>query len=222
MPPPTTIWSTFSDKLSNTVSLVETLLPPTMATMGRAGLSKALPKASNSLTNKMPAAATAAYLATPWVEASALWAVPKASMTNTSHSLAYFCDKSSLFFFSPTLKRQFSSTTNSPAATATSPSNQFLIKRTGRLSFALITSTTGCNEFSSEYTPSSGRPKCEVTMTLAPAFKAKLMVAMEALMRASDVTLPLLTGTFKSARIKTRLPCKFKSVILITAMLFLF
>ena len=65
MPPPTTIWSTFSNRLSSTVSLVDTLLPPTIATIGRAGLIRALVKASSSWVSKIPAAATGAYFATP-------------------------------------------------------------------------------------------------------------------------------------------------------------
>ena len=65
MPPPTTNWSTFSDKDSRTVSFVETLEPPTIATMGRAGLNKALVNASNSSVNKIPAQATGAYFAMP-------------------------------------------------------------------------------------------------------------------------------------------------------------
>ena len=83
-----------------------------------------------------------------------------------------------------------------------------------------MTSATGLSEFSSEYTPSSGRPRCEVTITFAPAFNANSIVAIEAVIRASEVTLPSLTGTFKSARIKTRLPAKSKSVIFIIAMMF--
>ena len=61
-----------------------------MATIGRAGLASALCRASSSSVSSMPAQATGANLATPWVEASARWAVPKASMTKTSHSAAYF------------------------------------------------------------------------------------------------------------------------------------
>ena len=53
----------------------------------------------------MPAQAIGANLAIPWVDPWARWAVPNASMTNTSHSLAYFCAVSSTFFFSPLLKR---------------------------------------------------------------------------------------------------------------------
>ena len=44
------------------------------------------------------------------------------------------------------------------------------------------------------------------------------MVGNEARIRASEVTLPSFTGTFKSERMKTRLPAKSKSVILITDM----
>src|SRR5690606_18698747 len=73
-------------------------------------------------------------------------------------------------------------------------------------------------EFSSLYSPSVGRPRWLITITLAPAFRQCSMVGMEALMRASDVTLPSFTGTFRSARISTRLPARSRSVILITDM----
>ncbi len=88
MPPPTIIWSHFSDKANSTSSLLETLEPPTIATNGLAGWAKAFSNASNSAANKGPAQATGAKRATPWVEAWARWAVPKASMTNTSQSAA--------------------------------------------------------------------------------------------------------------------------------------
>ncbi|MNT54665.1 hypothetical protein D3C72_1918420 [compost metagenome] len=72
-----------------------------MATIGDSGVLSARPSASNSAASKGPAAATGAKRATPSVEASARCAVPKASMTNTSQSAAYFCASSGLFFFSP-------------------------------------------------------------------------------------------------------------------------
>ena len=52
-----------------------------MATTGRAGLAIDFSKASNSAANKGPAQATGAKRATPWVEACARCAVPKASIT---------------------------------------------------------------------------------------------------------------------------------------------
>ena len=69
IPPPTISWSAILDRESNTVSLVETLEPPTIATIGRAGLPNALPNASNSLLNSGPAHATGENLATPCVDA---------------------------------------------------------------------------------------------------------------------------------------------------------
>ncbi len=119
MPPPTISWSQMPARLFSTSSLVETLEPATIAAIGRAGLPSALPSASSSAASSGPAAATLANLATPWVDPSARWAVPKASITNTSHSAAYFCASSSAFFFSPLLKRTFSNSTRSPALTST-------------------------------------------------------------------------------------------------------
>ena len=65
IPPPTTSWSTTLASESNTVNLVDTFEPPTIATNGRAGLSSAFESASNSPANSGPAHATGANLATP-------------------------------------------------------------------------------------------------------------------------------------------------------------
>ncbi len=119
IPPPTISWSQTWLRLFSTSSLVETLEPATMAAIGLAGLFSALPSASSSAASSGPAQAISANLATPWVEPWARWAVPKASMTKTSHSAAYFCASSSVFFFSPGLKRTFSSNTSSPGFTST-------------------------------------------------------------------------------------------------------
>ena len=88
MPPPTISRSTLSASASSTVSFVETFEPPTIATSGRAGLSRARPRASSSEASSGPAHATGANRATPWVEACARCAVPNASIANTSHSAA--------------------------------------------------------------------------------------------------------------------------------------
>ena len=57
--------------------------------------------------------------------------------------------------------------------------------------------------------PSVGRPRWDVTMTLAPAAAAARMAGTEARMRVSSVILPASScGTFKSARMNTRLPCR--------------
>ena len=48
-------------------------------------------------------------------------------------------------------------------------------------------------------------------MTFAPAFRQCAMVGIEAVMRASEVTLPSLTGTLRSARMKTRLLLRSRS-----------
>ena len=69
-------------------NFVETLEPPTIATIGLAGLANAFSSASSSAASSGPAQATGANLATPCVDAWARCAVPKASITNTSHSAA--------------------------------------------------------------------------------------------------------------------------------------
>ena len=119
MPPPTISWSTFDTSEESNSSLVDTLLPATMASSGRAGLSNALASASSSAISSGPPAATLAKRIAPWVEACARCAVPNASITNTSHSAAYCFDKVSSSLPSPTFMRQFSSSTSLPGATST-------------------------------------------------------------------------------------------------------
>ena len=65
MPPPTIRPSTLPDRASRMVSLVDTLLPATIATKGLLGANRALAIASISLASKGPAHATGAYSAMP-------------------------------------------------------------------------------------------------------------------------------------------------------------
>src|ERR1700692_2514457 len=126
-----------------------------------------------------------------------------------SHSAAIFFASSSESFFSPLLKRTFSSSTTSPAPTET-PSNQSRFSATGTPSSCVRRLATGASENSSAYFPSSGRPRCDITSTWAFALSAAWMVGSAARMRASLVTTPSCTGTFKSSRISTRFPARSK------------
>ena len=199
------------------MSLVDTFEPATMATSGRAGLASARSSASSSPTSSGPAQATLANLPTPCVEASARCAVPNASITNTSHSDAICFARSSLSFFSPLLKRTFSSSTAVPAGQST-PASQSFLSGTCLPNKSERRAATGASENSSAYTPSSGRPRCEEMNTFAPLSSASLMVGSDARMRASLVTLPPSTGTFRSSRIRTRLPARSWSAMRSTFM----
>src|ERR1700693_3516773 len=126
-----------------------------------------------------------------------------------SHSAAIFFASSSESFFSPLLKRTFSSSTTSPAPTET-PSNQSRFSATGTPSNCVRRLAIGASENSSSYFPSSGRPRCDMTSTWAFALSAAWMVGSAARMRASLVTTPSFTGTFKSSRISTRFPARSK------------
>lgn len=206
MPPPTTSWSTLSASDCRMDSLVDTLEPPTIATSGRLGSCSARPSASSSASSSGPAQATGAKRAMPCVVASARCAVPKASLTYTSHSAAILRDKPSSSFFSPTLPRQFSSSTTSPGSTET-PSTQSGTRRTCMPSSSDRRCATGASESASVSAPSLGRPRCEVTMTAAPASNARRMPGTEARMRVSSLMRPASSnGTLRSARMKTRLP----------------
>ena len=65
MPPPTISWSTMPARLFSTSSLLETLAPPTMASIGRLGLARDRSSASSSPASKGPAQAVPANSATP-------------------------------------------------------------------------------------------------------------------------------------------------------------
>src|SRR5688572_31734857 len=64
----------------------------------------------------------------------------------------------------------------------------------------------GASESSGLSSPSVGRPRCEVTITAAPCLSACWMPGTEARMRVSSVIFPSSIGTFRSQRMKTRLP----------------
>ena len=91
--------------------------------------------------------------------------------TKMSHSAAILRASASSFFFSPLLRRQFSSITTWPGATAT-PSTQFATSGTSRPSSSARRAATGASESSGLNSPSVGRPRCEVTITAAPASSA--------------------------------------------------
>src|SRR6218665_1480591 len=123
-----------------------------------------------------------------------------------SHRAASLRASSSLFFFSPLLTRQFSSSTNWPGLTST-PSTQLATTGTSKPSSSPMRRATGFSESSGLNSPSVGRPRCEVTITAAPACRASLMAGMEARMRVSSVIWPASScGTLRSARMKTRWP----------------
>ena len=209
MPPPTISWSTFCARLFRIVSLVETFEPATIATSGRFGLPSARVSASISAASSGPAQAIGANFAMPCVVASARCAVPNASFTYTSASRAIFCASSSEFFFSPLLTRQFSSSTNWPGWTCT-PSTQFATSGTSRPSSSPRRFATGASESSGLNSPSVGRPRCDVTITAAPASSAMRIAGTEARMRVSSVMLPASScGTLRSERMKTRRPASW-------------
>src|SRR5688572_3719158 len=210
MPPPTTSWSTLATRLSSTWSLVETFEPPTTATSGRLGSSSARPSASSSAASNGPAQATGAARATPCVLASARWAVPKASITNTSQSAAMRAASAGSSFFSPFRKRTFSSSTTSPGA-AEAASSSPSCSRTGLPRIPERALATGASERAGSRSPSFGRPRCDITSTRAPLSAAARIVGAAARSRASLVTRPSAIGTLRSSRISTRLPASARS-----------
>jgi len=65
----------------------------------------------------------------------------------------------------------------------------------------------GASESCGLNSPSVGRPRCEVTITAAPAASAISMAGSEARTRVSSLMRPASSsGTFRSERMKTRRP----------------
>src|SRR5690606_26270945 len=120
-------------------------------------------------------------------------------------------------FFSPLLKRTFSHITAWPGC-ADTPSSQSRITGTLRPSSSESRLATGTSDSSGSNLPSSGRPRWDIRMTRALASRAAWMVGSAARMRASLLTVPSCTGTFRSSRISTRLPASGSSLILSTFM----
>ena len=150
IPPPTMSSSTRDIRDSSTVNLVETLEPPTMASIGRSGEVRAFPSSNNSRLSKGPAHAAGANRITPSVEAWARCAVPNASITKMSHNEAMVLARASSLAFSPGLKRTFSHKTTSPGSMS-KPSSQFFCSLTGLPSKPDKCSATGAIENSSLY-----------------------------------------------------------------------
>ena len=142
----------------------------------------------------------------------ARWAVPNASITYTSHSAAMRRASASSSAFSPSRKRTFSQSTISPGSTSR-PSSQSSASRTWHPSSSPRRRATGASECRGSGLPSFGRPRCDITITRAPARAACRNVGTAARSRASLVTSPSLTGTFRSSRMSTRRPARSRSVM---------
>src|SRR3990172_4137622 len=132
-----------------------------------------------------------------------------------SQSAAIFIESSSSSFFSPRFSRQFSSTTSSPGGGATSPaSTQLAFTGAGTPRSSARRFATGASESSGLNSPSLGRPRWDVTITRAPASSACLIPGTAARIRVSSAMFPASSwGTLRSARMKTRLPCRSTSVM---------
>ena len=64
---------------------------------------------------------------------------------------------------------------------------------------------------SSAFASPFGRPRCAATTNDAPFARSALIVGRDARILPSSVITPPLSGTFKSQRRKTRLPCTSRS-----------
>src|SRR6266511_484200 len=222
--PPTQTASAFASRFSSTLSLSETLAPPTIATNGRAGFPSALPRYSTSFWMRKPAAFSFTNFAMPAVEACARCAVPNASFTQTSASAASSFANPSSFFSSSGWNRRFSRSSTCPSLRSrtsfTTPSpTQSSARMTSLRSSSESRAAAGSSD---SFWRSSGfpfgRPRCEARITRPRALIAYWIVGSAARMRASSVTRPCSSsGTLKSTRMKTRLPARSRaSMVFIT------
>ena len=210
IPPPIISVSTLSRRLFITEILEETLEPPRIATKGRTGLSTALPRKSISFSIRYPTTAVSTNFVTPTLEQCALWAVPNASLTNTSQIDARSLLNSSPFLVSSGLKRVFSRRITSPsfiaatAALALSPttvSSAANLTSCPRSSVSLFATGASENALSGPF----GLPRCEQRITLPPSLISFLIVGSAATRRFSSVILPSISCTLKSHLTRTLL-----------------
>src|SRR3954452_12409558 len=132
-----------------------------------------------------------------------------------SPSAASWRAKSGSFFSSPGWKRRFSNSAISPgwsAATTRSASGptQSGAKCTVRPPEARDKGSTSGRSDCDGSGP-FGRPKCDMTTGLPPRSMIAARVGASRSIRVASVTLPSLTGTFRSARTRTRLPATSRS-----------
>src|SRR3954452_25488632 len=132
-----------------------------------------------------------------------------------SPSAASWRAKSGSFFSSPGWKRRFSNSAISPgwsAATTRSASGptQSDAKCTVRPPEARDSGSTSGRSDCKGSGP-FGRPKCDITTGLPPRSMMAARVGASRSIRVASVNLPSLTGTFRSARTRTRLPATLRS-----------
>ena len=218
MPPPMMMVSAFSSRLLMTPILSDTLAPPSTATKGRLGFSRAPPMISSSRATSRPDTA-GRNAATPAVEAWARCTVPKASDTYSSAMEASSRANSGSFFSSRGSKRRFSSSMIWPPcraaalALASSPTMSWA-KMTSWPSSWLRRSATGRRVRLSFHWP-LGLPRWEQAITAAPRSSRYRMVGRLATMRLSLVMawVSLSWGTLKSQRSRIFFPATSTSMM---------
>ncbi len=213
IPPPMSSESTRGSRCPMTPSLSDTLDPPSTTVYGRSGFSVRRSRTSSSLAMSEPAALGSADASSNTL-ACLRCTTPKPSDTNASPSSASDSAKPrrtvSSLLVSSAWKRRFSSTTTSPspsastAARAESPTVS-LAKATSAPSSSPRRAATGRRLYLSSGVP-SGRPRCEITTTRAPASRRPVRVPSEARMRPSSPMTPSFRGTLRSQRTMTRRP----------------
>ncbi len=214
IPPPTISWSAILDRESRTVSLVDTLEPPTIATIGRAGSFSALPSASSSAASSGPAHATREFTDTVSRSLRAVSSTECVHYEHVTQCSVFFGQGFVVFLLAFVEANVFQ---NNQFTFSNVNAVEVIFNQTNRVrQFVFQVVNNRQPENSSLYSPSVGRPRWEVTITFAPCFRASSMVGREKHGYASLVTFPSFTGTFRSARIIHVFPARSRSVILIT------
>ena len=190
MPPPTISVSTFAASAFRIVSLVETFEPATIAISGRADARAPCRarRARRRAAGRRRRSARSARCRASWPRRGARCRRRRCSRRRRAAAILRASASSS--FFSPLLKRQFSSSTTWPGFSVASqapPSTQSRTSGTARPRSSARRAAIGASESAALNSPSFGRPRCEVTITAAPRASASRMPGSEARMRVSSV-----------------------------------
>ena len=195
MPPPTSRRLTRGSSAPMTSSLSETFEPPRTTVYGFSGLTVRRSSTSSSCSISKPAALGSSS-ANSYTLACLRCTTPKPSETNASPKAAIFFANAlrsvSSLLVSSALKRRFSSSTMSPSPSSltaflrpTAPTVS-CANATGLPSSSDSRFATGARLYLASGEP-SGRPRCEITTSFAPAPESAPSVPSDARIRPSSV-----------------------------------
>ena len=213
MPPPTISWSTFAASCARIVSLVDTLAPPTIATMRPLRVLQRLAQRLELLRQQRARAGHRRVLGDAVCgglgSMGSREGIVDVDIAQRRHLLRQRVVVLLLALVEAAVLQQ-----HRFARLDADPSSQSRLSGTSWPSSSDSRLATGASDSFSSNCPSVGRPRCDTSISRAPLESAWRMPGSEARMRVSSVITPSCSGTLKSSRISTRLPARSRSVIL--------